>query len=140
MSTKHFLSKEQILAADDLVTEDVEVPEWSPDPANPASVRVRMMTGAERDAFEESLSRTKGKSVKTNLANLRARLVAKTVVNEQGKRLFTDAEAGVLGQKSAAALDRVFEAARRLNGMTEQDVEDLTEDFPEEDGEPSSTD
>lgn len=128
------LSKDAILGAEDLITEDVEVPEWG------GTVRVRMMTGAERDAFEESLSRTKGKSVKTNLANLRARLVAKTVVNEQGKRLFTDAEAGVLGQKSAAALDRVFEAARRLNGMTEQDVEDLTEDFPEEDGEPSSTD
>lgn len=128
------LSKDAILGADDLITEDVEVPEWG------GTVRVRMMTGAERDAFEESLSRTKGKSVKANLANLRARLVAKTVVDEAGKRLFTDAEAGVLGQKSAAALDRVFDAARTLNGMTEKDVEELVEDFPEEDGEPSSTD
>lgn len=128
------LSKDAILGADDLITEDCEVPEWG------GTVRVRMMTGAERDAFEESLSRTKGKSVRANLANLRARLVARTVVGEDGKRLFTDAEAGVLGQKSAAALDRVFDAARKLNGMTEKDVEELTEDFPEEDGEPSSTD
>lgn len=127
------LSKDQILAAEDLVTEDVEVPEWG------GTVRVRMMTGAERDSFEDSLTQTKGKNVKTNLANLRARLVARTVVDEDGKRLFTDAEAGVLGQKSAAALDRVFEAARKLNGMTEKDVEELTEDFPEEDGGASST-
>lgn len=127
------LSKDQILAAEDLVTEDVEVPEWG------GTVRVRMMTGAERDSFEDSLTQTKGKNVKTNLANLRARLVARTVVDEAGKRMFTDAEAGVLGQKSAAALDRVFEAARRLNGMTEADVEELTEDFPEEDGGASST-
>jgi len=127
------LSKDQILAAEDLVTEDVEVPEWG------GTVRVRMMTGAERDSFEDSLTQTKGKNVKTNLANLRARLVARTVVDEAGKRMFTDAEAGVLGQKSAAALDRVFEAARKLNGMTEKDVEELTEDFPEEDGGASST-
>ena len=127
------LSKDQILAAEDLVTEDVEVPEWG------GTVRVRMMTGAERDSFEDSLTQTKGKNVKTNLANLRARLVARTVVDEAGKRMFTDAEAGVLGQKSAAALDRVFEAARKLNGMTEADVEELTEDFPEEDGDASST-
>lgn len=127
------LTADQILNAEDLVTEDVEVPEWG------GTVRVRMMTGAERDAFEASLAQQKGKSVRTNLANLRARLVAKTAVNAEGKRLFTDEQAGVLGQKSAAALDRVFEAARKLNGMTEKDVEELTEDFPEEDGGASST-
>ncbi|WP_119728335.1 hypothetical protein [Thermomonospora amylolytica] len=129
------LTKDQILAADDLTTEDVEVPEWG------GTVRVRTLTGAERDRFEESMAQTRGKSVKTNLANLRARLVALCVVDEDGKRLFSDSEAAALGRKSAAALDRVFEAARKLNRMTEEDVEELTEGFPETaDGVGSSTD
>jgi len=43
------LNKEQILRADDLKTEEVDVPEWG------GSVRVRVLTGTERDAFESSI-------------------------------------------------------------------------------------
>lgn len=128
------LTADQILAADDSPTLDVEVPEWG------GTVRVRTLSGAERDAFEASIAQQAGKSKKANLANLRARLVAKCVIGEDGKRLFSDSQAVALGQKSSAALDRVFEAARKLNRMTEDDVEELTEGFPEEDGEPSSSD
>lgn len=128
------LTADQILAADDMPTEDVEVPEWK------GTVRIRMLSGAERDRFEASIAQQKGKSTKANLENLRARLVAKCAIGEDGKRLFSDSQAVALGQKSAAALDRVFEAARKLNRMTDDDVAELTEDFPEEDGEPSSSD
>lgn len=128
------LSKDQILSADDLTTEDLEVPEWG------GTVRVRMMTGAERDNFEASVAQQKGKNVKANLANFRARLVAKCVVGEDNRRLFTDHEAAVLGQKSASALDRVFEAAQRLNRMSDEDVEELTEGFDDAQSEPSTTD
>lgn len=129
------LTKDEILAADDLPTEDVEVPEWG------GTVRVRTLTGAERDRFEESITQVKGGSVKTNYANLRARLVALCAVDEQGRRLFSDADAAALGRKSAAALDRVFIAARRLNGMSDADIEEMTSGFPEtEDGGASSID
>ena len=63
------LSKEAILAAQDVVTELVEVPEWG------GSVRVRGLTGAERDAFEGETIQRNGRDVKTNTRNLRARLV-----------------------------------------------------------------
>ena len=45
------LSKTAILCANDLQTEDVEVPEWG------GAVRVRSFTGRERDAFEASMVR-----------------------------------------------------------------------------------
>ena len=45
------LSKTAILTANDLQTEDVEVPEWG------GAVRVRSFTGRERDAFESSMVR-----------------------------------------------------------------------------------
>lgn len=106
------LTKEAILAANDLPTERVAVPEWGGD------VLVRTMTGADRDAFEASLI---GKSVRMD--NVRARLVSLTLCNEAGERMFDDAEIAALGKKSARALDRVFSVAQRLNGIGTEQVE-----------------
>lgn len=114
------LDKQAILAAKDHKTSLVEVPEWG------GNVLVRTMTGRERDAFEASLAKGDGKDRKTDLTNLRARLVGLCLVGEDGQRLFTDAEVEQLGDKNAAALDRVFAVAQQLNGMTAKDVEDLT--------------
>jgi len=114
------LNKEQILQIEDLPFEDVEIPEWD------GMVRVRTMTGTERDAFEESIIDFKNKDRKTNFQNLRAKLVAKTVIDENGNLLFTDEDVIKLGKKSAKALDRIFEVAQRLNGLGQKDIEELT--------------
>ena len=114
------LSKTAILAAQDLQTEDVEVPEWG------GAVRVRSFTGRERDAFEASMVRGDGRDRRVDLTNMRARLVGLTVIDESGQRLFTDEEADLLGAKSGAALDRVFAVAQKLNGLSGADVEELS--------------
>ena len=114
------LSKSAILAADDLKTEDVEVPEWG------GTVRVRAFSGRERDAFEASLVRGDGKDRKVDLTNMRARLVALTVVDDSGQKVFTQDDVDLLGAKSGAALDRVFSVAQKLNGLSGADVEELT--------------
>ena len=114
------LYKTAILAAQDLQTEDVEVPEWG------GAVRVRSFTGRERDAFEASMVRGEGRDRKVDLTNMRARLVGLTVIDETGQRLFTDDEVDLLGAKSGAALDRVFAVAQKLNGLSGADVEELS--------------
>ena len=114
------LTKAGILAANDLKTEDVDVPEWG------GAVRVRSFTGRERDAFEAAMVRGDGKDRKVDLTNMRARLVGLTVIDEAGQRLFTDEEVDLLGAKSGAALDRVFAVAQKLNGLSGADVEELT--------------
>jgi hypothetical protein len=114
------LSKTAILAAQDLQTEDVEVPEWG------GAVRVRCFTGRERDAFEASMVRGEGRDRKVDLTNMRARLVGLTVIDETGQRLFTDDEVDLLGAKSGAALDRVFAIAQKLNGLSGADVNELS--------------
>lgn len=107
------LTRDAILKADDLPKETVDVPEWG------GGVLVRSMTGAERDAFEAQMF----EGGKARLQNLRARLVSQVCVDEQGNRLFTDEDIVALGAKSANALDRVFNAAQRLNAMGKEDVE-----------------
>jgi len=53
------------------------------------------------------------------------RLSASEATNAAALALFADADALELGQKSAAALVRVVDVARRLSGMTDEDVEEL---------------
>jgi hypothetical protein len=108
----NILSKEAILAADDLPRESVSVPEWGGD------VLVRTMSGTDRDAFEASLLEKDGR-----MENVRARLVALTLCDAQGDRLFDDGEIAALGRKSARALDRVFSVAQRLNGIGVEQVD-----------------
>lgn len=119
MSNKTFLNRDEILGINDLPTEDVFVPEWN------TWVRVRGLTGAERDQFEQSIVEARGKDTRVNLRNIRAKLVALCVVDEEGKRLFKDEDAELLGRKSAVALNRIFEVAQRLSGLRPEDVEEL---------------
>ena len=124
------LGREAILQANDIVTESVEVPEWG------GAVLVKGMTGAERDRFELGMVRNPGKDAKVNLDDMRARLCSLTIVNENGKLLFTPADIKELTKKSASALQRVWEVARALSGIGDDDVAELTEgleDSPFED-------
>lgn len=114
-----FLNREAILAAEDLPRELVEVPEWG------GAVYVRALTGAERDQFEASIVEQRGRDMRMNMRNIRAKLVALTVVDEDGQRIFTDDDVAALGGKSAAALDRLFAVAQRLSGLSKEDVEEL---------------
>ena len=114
------LTRDQILQAKDIQTEEVHVPEWG------GTVLVRALDGEERDALEASMIQGKGKNAQVNLKNLRAKLVARSIVDENGKRLFEDGDIPALAKKSAAALNRVYEVAQRLSGITPEDVDELT--------------
>ena len=125
------LSRDDVLKADDLVTEEVDVPEWG------GTVLVRGMTGRERDEFE--LSVMDQRSGRANLANGRAKIVIRCTVDDDGKRLFDAADVDVLGAKSAAALDRVFAVASRLSALGPGDVEELAGNFGGTNGASSSS-
>src|SRR5438874_1567721 len=105
------LTREEILAANDLITESVSVPEWG------GAVLVRTLTAAERDAFEASCYIGRGQDRKENFVNLRARMVALSIVDATGAKPFSGDDVKALGEKSGAALDRVYAVAQRLTGF-----------------------
>jgi hypothetical protein len=119
------LSKDDILKAEDLVSEEIDVPEWG------GSVLVRGLTGRERDEFEASIMERRGRRMYPNIANVRAKLVARCCIDDSGQRLFTDFDAEELGAKAASAMNRLYDVAARLSGMTEEDIEELVENFGE---------
>jgi hypothetical protein len=106
------LTREQILAADDLKSEDVEVPEWG------GSVRVIVMTGAARDAFQERMAESD-----KSISYFHNSLLVATAVGDDGAALFTASDMEALREKSAAAVTRVATVAERLNGFGAKAVE-----------------
>lgn len=117
------LSKQDILQASDLPTEEVYVPEWG------GSVLVRGMTAAERDRFEAEIVRQTREGVKVELHGIRAKLCAMAIVDEQGNRLFSDEEIAILGNKSASALQRIFEVALRLSRFSGEAIAEMGEEL-----------
>lgn len=128
-----YLSKDEILGAKDDDYEDVDVPEWG------GKVRLRCISGSERDRYESSLAKMQKGKLVPDMVNARAKLVAMSVVDEMGNRMFSDTEVLALGAKSARALDRVYEVAARLSGIDEGDMERVKEDFGEDQSESSTS-
>jgi hypothetical protein len=128
------LGRDAILAAEDRTFEEVECPEWG------GTVRLRSISGAERDNYEQGLIQQRGNSRQMNMRNARAKLIVLCAVDEGGRRMFSEADVSALGKKNAKPLDRLFDACRRLSGLSEDDVDKLTEDFDETQGEDSTTD
>lgn len=110
------LGRDQILAADDLKREQVEVPEWG------GTVIVAALSGTQRDAWEASIVTSEGRP---NLRNMRAKLVSVSVVDEAGQQIFSAADVEALGAKSAAALERVAKVAQRLSKLGNEQLEEL---------------
>ena len=109
------LTKQQILECPDVQKEVVHVPEWG------GSVIVQGMTAGQRDAFEASVANLEADQ---KLANIRAKLVALSVVDEEGQPLFTMADVEELSQKSATAMDRIVGVAQQLSGLGAKAIED----------------
>lgn len=120
------LTKDQIRSANDRPREFVPVPEWTPagetfDPTK-HGVWVGTMSGRDRDSYEAELLKRKA----GDLANVRAVLACRAIQNEDGSRMFTDADAEWLGDKAAGPLSQIFDVTLRLNKLRKEDEKELT--------------
>jgi hypothetical protein len=106
------LTKENILKADDIKKELVEVPEWG------GSVYVKSMNAFERDKFEIAVKDGK-------LKNWRATVAASSICDENGVLTFTDADILELSKKSAAPMSKIFDVAMKLSRFTDEDIDQI---------------
>lgn len=105
------LTREAVLSAKDVATEDVEVPAWG------GKIRVRSMTVAEQNEF----ARRASSQEKTSVG---AWLVAALAVDENGGQLFTTEDVAALEKKNAKAVAAVVEAILKVNKIGEKEVND----------------
>lgn len=122
------LTADAIRAVDDTVYDTVDVPEWGGD----GKVRVRGLTAKEKDAYDRELVKFDPKTGQTSLGrldNVRALLVVRCLVNEEGERIFRDGDAKMLGEKSSLVVQRIYEKCREISGMREEEVEEAAADL-----------
>lgn len=113
------LTKEQILAASDLLSETVYCPEWG------GGVVIRSMTGTQRDAYEQSLMTRDDKGAfVVDTENMKVKLIVYTAVNESGEPLFTADELAAIAGKNAAVIERLATVASRLSGLGNQALDE----------------
>ena len=138
------LNRDDILGAQDIVTEEVDVPQWG------GSVLVRGMTGTQRNAFEKAITKEKpagnragrrnGQTTKEVVTDeVRQRLVLWCVVDDSGQRLFAEADLPAIADKAAAAIEKIVVVAMRLSGMDEDDVDKLAEEMIDNPSDDSSS-
>ena len=113
------LSREDILAAPDLKTETVPVPEWKAG----ETVLVRGISAADHERFQVWLAGFREDISKAG--SIRCGFLVYCLVDEQGQRLFGD-EGGAeeLGRKNPAVIARLYETAQALSGLGPSAVED----------------
>lgn len=119
------LTKDQILNADDRgqVRGPYPVPEWGGD------IYLRSLKASELDRYESSLVDADGKPTRRD--NYKARFLILVLCDENGNRIFKDGEAGALGMKHARILNRLWDAARRFNGLDADVSEELEKNYDE---------
>lgn len=113
---KAVLSLDDILAAQDIEFETVAVPEWG------GAVRVRSLTGAERDKIIRADLEQKGPA-------FYARVIAASLVDDEGNSIGDATTPAALGRKNAGVLFRVWKVCARLSGMGEDAVEKAKDDL-----------
>jgi len=123
------LDRGRILSGAPLASVDVEILEWG------GAVRIREMTAGERDAFDVLLL---DGDQHLDFRNYRAKLVIATACDEEGKLLFGHGDVESLTRLGTGAMDRLFEAAARLNHLTSGDMEALGKVFAARGGGSSS--
>lgn len=116
------LSREAIFAANDIKTETVTVEEWGGD------VTVTALSAA---VYYEMIDT----HPKAKMGTL---LVCYCTVDENGDRLFSDADIDKLSGRSSAALTKVYLAARRINGLDNTQAEAEKNSETDQDDTPDS--
>lgn len=118
------LTKHQIFSANDTRIEKVSVPEWG------GEVGIRVISGAARDQLDVFLAGivdAKGNVI--NPAGLRTKVCVLACCDDAGEPIFSEKDIPVLLEKNSVALDRVSDAAMKLNGLGKKAVEVARDDF-----------
>ena len=107
--------RDQILTAQDIPSEIVDVPEWG------VKVEVRGMTGAERTRI---MDKAVGQTGDVNLQFVYPEIVIATSFDpDGGEQIFSPSDRDALLSKSANALDRLASVGMRLSGFTQESAD-----------------
>lgn len=85
---------------------------------------IRSLTGLEVDAYRSSIMVGKGQNITVNQRGMRAKLIVLALGNPDGSRMLTDGQTKDVQQWPSSILERIFDRARKFNGLTDEDTDD----------------
>lgn len=86
------------------------------------TVYIAKFTARDRDRFEEIV--TGGIPGKVNLKNVRGQVMTLLCCNEDGTRMFTEADADACGELDTDTVQAVIDAGFEINGINGNALED----------------
>jgi hypothetical protein len=118
-----FISREDLLALARTQTpvETLYIPELK------KHICIKGLTGTQRDRWEESLVKGRGKKRRVDGSNIRARLAVQCIVHSETDRtrVYSDEDAAMLGHMPSNVLQVIYEACQRLSGTSDEDIDEL---------------
>jgi hypothetical protein len=112
--------RDQIIAADDIEVELVEIPEWN------VTIMVKSMTGAERGQMLKAVTNKDGQvDISKAISDV---LIFTAHDPETEERIFTLADRDLLNEKSGSAIQRAAEVGMRLSGLMPTSIDEAGKD------------
>jgi hypothetical protein len=110
------LDREALLSAREGVYETVDIPELGGD------VRIRRITGGERDKWDKRISDPNtGRVIPGKYLSARAYLLAVSVVDEDGESALTEDEAKKFMEiQDVVGIDKLFDACMKHSALTKE--------------------
>lgn len=119
MSERRVIGRDEFLSKVPFVSKvDVPVPEFGLG----AVISVWEFTARERSDWELSTER---EGPKANIKSVRERMVVAVCRNDDGSRMFTPGDVAKLASYPGRIIERIVDAAKKLNSVTEEDIEAL---------------
>lgn len=107
------LTREDILNADDIERDTVDVPEWG------GEVIVRCLNAEEYIDMGFDLQTDEDTIDPEKAKELMPRIVSMGIVDEDGRRIFTETDIEAIAQKSFGPVNRVSTRILELSGLAE---------------------
>lgn len=124
--------RDKILAAADIPTESIHVPEWD------VEILMKGMSAGDRIALMQSAYDTKTQQV--NMAKVYPDVVVACCHDpETGEPIFVDADKDAILAKSSAAVEKIAEVGLRLSGIGKDADDEAGKDFSSTPNDDSST-
>lgn len=85
---------------------------------------IRTLNGKEVDAYRTSIMQGRGQNQTVNQRGMRSKLVVLSLGNPDGSRMLKDSDTAIVQAWPSKVLERIFDRARKFNGLTEEDTDD----------------
>jgi hypothetical protein len=105
------LNRQQILAARDISTRVIEVPEWG------GEVRIRGLNGAERVKIAQRSMDANGQVSSENALDLMILIPALCLIDDDDRPMFTEDDVAALSEKNGDVLQRIMSAVLELSDI-----------------------